>query len=62
VSDFLSKLGVYAKGLIAAAGVLVLLGQSAISDGTITNDEWVALAIAAATAVGVVLKANKAAA
>jgi len=54
----LSKLAVYWKGIIAALVPVVLVIQAAITDGTITKEEWAAIAVAAVGAIGVVLKAN----
>ena len=49
----------YAKFYIAAAVAAAYAVQAAISDGTITNTEWVGIATAAVAALGVVLVPNK---
>jgi hypothetical protein len=58
----LSKLAEYWKAIVAVVGAVAVVVQSALTDGTITSAEWVTIAIAAVTAVGVYLKANKPAA
>jgi len=55
----LSKLAAYWKAIVAVIGAVAVVVQSALTDGTITSAEWVTIAIAAVTAVGVYLKANK---
>jgi len=58
----LSKLAEYWKAIVAVVGAVAVVVQSALTDGTITSAEWVTIAIAAVTAIGVYLKANKPAA
>lgn len=41
------------KFLVAAAGVVALIVQSYATDSSITQDEWVAIVLAALAAVGV---------
>lgn len=55
----MSKLAAYWKAIVAVIGAVAVVVQSALTDGTITSAEWVTIAIAAVTAVGVYLKANK---
>lgn len=51
-------MGQYAKTIVAAllAGAMAL--QAALSDGGVTNQEWVAIGIAALTALTVYLVPN----
>jgi len=55
----LSKFAEYWKAIVAVVGAVAVVVQSALTDGTITSAEWVTIAIAAITAVGVYLKSNK---
>jgi len=55
----LSKYAEYWKAIVAVVGAVAVVVQAALTDGTITSAEWVTIAIAAVTAVGVYLKANK---
>jgi len=54
----LSKLAEYWKAIVAVVGAVAVVVQTALTDGTITSAEWVTIAIAVVTAVGVYLKAN----
>ena len=58
----LTKLAECWKGIIAVVAAVAVAVQAALTDGTITSDEWVTIAIAAVGAVAVILKANKPAA
>ena len=58
----MSKFAEYWKAIVAVIGAVAVAVQAAVTDGTITSAEWVTIAIAAVTAVGVYLKANKPAA
>lgn len=49
----------YWKFIIAIAGAVGVVVQTAITDGKITEAEAVTIVIAAITAIGVALKANK---
>jgi peptidoglycan/LPS O-acetylase OafA/YrhL len=55
----LAKLKPYAKAIVAVlvAGVVAL--QAALTDGTVTDDEWKAIAAAVVTAVLVYFVPNK---
>ena len=55
----MSKFAEYWKAIVAVIGAVAVVVQAALTDGTITSAEWVTIAIAAVTAVGVYLKANK---
>ena len=48
----------YAKALVALAALLALVGKS-LADGSVSPDEWAALAPAAAAVVGVWYVPNK---
>jgi hypothetical protein len=54
----LSKFAEYWKAIVAVVGAVAVAVQVALTDGTVTSAEWVTIAIAAVTAVGVYLKAN----
>ena len=58
----MSKVAEYAKGLIAAAVVVVTALQAALTDGNVTTEEWRSIVITAVGAVLVVLVPNKQAA
>ena len=49
----------YWKAIVAALAPVFLVIQSAVSDGTITHDEWVAIGTAAAAAALVWLVPNR---
>ena len=55
----MSNLANYWKAIVAVVGAVAVVVQTALTDGTITNAEWVTIAITAVTAVAVFLKANK---
>jgi hypothetical protein len=57
----LTKLPEYWKAIVAVVGAVAVAVQAALTDSTITSAEWLTIAIAAITAVGVYAKANKAA-
>ena len=54
----MSKIAEYWKAIVAVVGAVAVAVQAALTDGTVTNAEWLTIAIAAITAVGVYLKAN----
>ncbi len=58
----MSKFAEYWKAIVAVIGAVAVVVQAALTDGTITSAEWVTIAIAAITAVGVYAKSNKPAA
>ena len=58
----MTKFAEYWKAIVAVVGAVAVAVQAAVTDGTITSAEWLTIAIAAVTAVGVYLKANKPAA
>ena len=58
----MSKLAAYWKAIVAVVGAVAVVVQTALTDGTITRAEWVTIAIAVVTAVGVYAKANEPAA
>ena len=58
----MTKFAEYWKAIVAVIGAVAVAVQAAVTDGTITSAEWLTIAIAAVTAVGVYLKANKPAA
>lgn len=43
----------YAKTVLAVVGAAVYAAQAALSDGTVTNTEWIGIATAALIAAGV---------
>jgi len=51
----------YAKGIVAVVGAGVFALQAALTDSTVTSNEWVGIGVAVLTAVGVYLFPNKAA-
>ena len=53
------KLAPYAKAVVAACGVIVLLAK-AVADGTLTGNELVQVGTAVAVALGVYQVPNKA--
>ena len=55
----MSKVAAYWKAIVAVIGAVAVVVQTALTDGTITHAEWVTIAIAAVTALGVYLKANE---
>lgn len=55
----MSKLREYAKGLVAAAVVVVTAVQAALTDGDISTEEWRSILVTAVGAVLVVLVPNK---
>lgn len=55
----LGKLRPYYKTIAAALGATAIALQSAYTDGEITSAEWVAIGIAALTALGVFGVENK---
>ena len=55
----MSKLSEYWKAVVAAVSPVFVLVQSALTDGGIDQQEWVAIVATAIVAVGVLLKANK---
>lgn len=54
----MAKLAEYWKFIVAAVGAVAVVVQTALTDGEISNAEWVTIAIAAVTAIGVYLKGN----
>ena len=54
----MTKFAEYWKAIVAVIGAVAVAVQAAVTDGTITSAEWLTIAIAAVTAVGVYLKAN----
>lgn len=52
------KVSRYAKGIIAGLGPVVFAGQAAVTDGVITNAEWVTIVVALLVALGVVAVPN----
>jgi flavoprotein len=55
------SVGRYAKFIVAAAIAALTVLASAITDGHITNGEWVQIALAGLGAVGVFVVPNKSA-
>lgn len=53
------KVSEYAKGAVAGSGALFVVVDSAVDDGSITQGEWFAIAVAVATFIGVVAVPNK---
>lgn len=49
----------YAKAAVAILTTAVLAAQSALSDGSISGQEWLTIAIAALGAVGVYVTPNR---
>lgn len=53
------QVGRYAKTIVAVVIGAAVAAQAAITDGTITNAEWVTIGLAALTAAGVYVFPNK---
>ena len=49
----------YRKFIVAALGAAAVAAQAAVSDGDVSNDEWVKIGVAALVAVIVLLIPNK---
>ncbi|MEU8035723.1 hypothetical protein [Streptosporangium sp. NPDC049078] len=49
----------YWKSVLATVGATVVAAEAVVSDGVVTDNEWVNLGIAALTAVGVFLVPNR---
>jgi hypothetical protein len=43
----------YGKTILAAVAAAIVAGQAAITDGVVTKDEWITIAVAALGAFGV---------
>lgn len=52
------KVSKYAKAVVAGLGPVVLAAQAAVTDGVISNAEWVTIGVAVAVAAGVVAVPN----
>jgi len=55
----MDKVAEYWKAIVAVVGAVIVVVQTALTDGEITNAEWVTIAVTVLTAVGVYLKANR---
>ena len=53
------KIAAYWKTIVAALAAGAIAAQAAISDGTITNGEWLAIGLAVLGAFGVWATPNK---
>lgn len=51
-------MGKYAKGIVAVIGAAIVALQLALEDNSVSNAEWVTIALALVTAVGVYLIPN----
>lgn len=55
----MSKLAQYAKFIVAAVTPVFVAIQAAVTDGSISSDEWGTIAASVAVAIGVLLVPNK---
>lgn len=53
------KIAEYWKAVVALVGAIAVAGQAVVSDGMVTDSEWVNLALAVVTAVGVLVVKNE---